>query len=227
MHEVGVIGVHARVLVVLVFRAVARVVLVEDVVVVDQGVGRAREELEEELLDLGVEHALHLRRIVEVRARGLEVRQRDAEPVHAFGAVGREARVVLADAPRVAHHLREIEVAPPVVLLVLAQDLRHVGARRVPPERVGRDNGVGRPLVDRIGQRQRQAAFGGLDAVRADVVQALVVVAEPEAPRVSIGPGGALSIMSMTRWPSPSAIWASASSSAVAVPASPSRSNDM
>ena len=111
------------------------------------------------------------------------MRQRDTEPVHAFGAVGREARVVLADAPRVAHHLREPEVPPPVVLLVLAQDRRHVGARRVPPDSVGRDDGVGRPLVDGIGQRQRHAAFGGLDGVvPADVVRALVGFPEPEAP---------------------------------------------
>ncbi len=111
------------------------------------------------------------------------MRQRDAEPVHAFGAVGREARVVLADAPRVAHHLREPEVPLPVVLLVLAQDRRHVGARRVPPDSVGRDDGVGRPLVDSIGQRQRHAAFGGLDGVvPAYVVRALVVFPEPEAP---------------------------------------------
>jgi hypothetical protein len=60
VHKVGVTGVHTRVLVVLVFRAVARVVLVEDVVVVDQRIGRIREELEEELLDLGVEHAFCL-----------------------------------------------------------------------------------------------------------------------------------------------------------------------
>ena len=40
-------------------------------------------------------------------------------------------------------------------------------------------------------------------------------------------PGGALSIMSVTRWLSPEAISASASSSATAVPASPSRSNAM
>ena len=59
----------------------------------------------QEFLDLGVENALHLCRIVEVCAFGLEVRQRDTEPVHAFGAIGREARVVLADAPGVAHNL--------------------------------------------------------------------------------------------------------------------------
>ena len=183
VHEGGVTGVHTRVLVVLVFRAVARVVLVEDVVVVDQRIGRVREELEQELLDLGVEHALHLRRIVEVRALGLEVRQRDTEPVHAFGALGREARVVLADAPRVAHHLREPEVPLPAVLLVLAQDRRHVGTRRVAPDSVGRNDGLGGPLVDGIGQRQRHAAFGGLDGVvPADVVRTLVGSPETEAP---------------------------------------------
>ena len=88
MHNVGVLGIHAPVLAVLVLFAHARVVLVENVVVIVQCIGRAREEGEEKLLDLGVEHTLHLRRIVEVRARGLDVRQREAEPVHAFGAVG-------------------------------------------------------------------------------------------------------------------------------------------
>ena len=183
VHDVGVVGVHARVLVVLVFRAVARIVLVEDVVVVDQCIGRAREELEKELLDLGIEHALDFRRVVEVRALGLEMRQRDAEPVHAFGTVGREARVILADAPRVAQHLREIEVPPPVVLLVLAQDRHDLGARRVPPERVGRDDRIARPLEHGIGQRQCDAAFRGLDAVQlVNILQALVVVAERRGP---------------------------------------------
>jgi hypothetical protein len=64
VHQVGVIGVHPRVVAVLVFGAVAPVVLVEDVVVLDQRIGRIREELEQELLDLRVEHALHLRRTV-------------------------------------------------------------------------------------------------------------------------------------------------------------------
>jgi len=45
VHKVGIIGVHTRVVAVLVFRAVARVVLVEYVVVVDQRIGRVREEL--------------------------------------------------------------------------------------------------------------------------------------------------------------------------------------
>ena len=111
------------------------------------------------------------------------MRQRDAEPVHAVGAVGREARVVLADAARVAQHLREIEVAPAVVLLVLAQHRRDLGVRRILPEGVGRNDGIGRPLGDGIGQRQRHAAFRRFQAVRlADVPQALVVVAEGEAP---------------------------------------------
>src|SRR5207244_4971759 len=103
--------------------------------------------------------------------------------VHACGAAGREARIVLADAPRVAQHLREIEAPPPAALLVLAQDRRDVGALRVPPDSVGRYDRVARPLVDRIGQRQRHAACRGFDAVRlADVLQTFVVVAEPETP---------------------------------------------
>src|SRR5437764_14294882 len=111
------------------------------------------------------------------------MRQRHTEPVHAFGAVGREAWIVLADAPRIAQHLREIEVPPPVALLVLAQDRRDVGTLRVPPDRVGRDDGVARPLVHGIGQRQRHAPWRGFDAVRlTNVFQTLVVVAEPEAP---------------------------------------------
>jgi hypothetical protein len=44
---------------------------------------------------------------------------------------------------------------------------------------------------------------------------------------VLIGPGGALSIMSNTRWASLPAISVSASWIATAVPASPSWSNDM
>ena len=59
MHQRGVAGVHAGVLVGLVFGAVARVVLVEDVVVVDEGVGRIWEKVQQQLLDLRVEHPLH------------------------------------------------------------------------------------------------------------------------------------------------------------------------
>jgi hypothetical protein len=64
-----------------------------------------------------------------IRALGLQVRQRQAEPVHAFGAVGREARIVLADAPRIAHHLGEKQVSRPVVLLVPAASRARARAR--------------------------------------------------------------------------------------------------
>ena len=91
----------------------------------------------------------------------------------------------------------------------IAADL---GALRVPPDRVGRHHGVAGPLVHRIGQRQRHAARRGFDAVRlADVLHTLVIAANPRPHLVLIGPGGALSSMSMTRWLSPSAISASAS----------------
>ena len=109
--------------------------------------------------------------------------QRETEPVHALGTVGHEAWVVLADAPRIAQHLREKQVPPPVVRLVLAQGRHDVGACRVPPNGVGRHDGIGRPLVNRILQRQRHTACRGFEAVRgANVGHAFVEVAEREAP---------------------------------------------
>jgi hypothetical protein len=84
---------------------------------------------------------------------------------------------------RASRSLGEIEVPPPVALLVLAQDRRDVGSLRVAPDGVGWHHRVARPLVHRIGQRQCHAAFRRFDAVRfPDVLQAVVVVAEPEAP---------------------------------------------
>ena len=182
VHEVGVGGVHTRVLVVLVLRAVALVVLVKHVVVVHQRIGCVREKLQEELLHLRVEHALHLRRVVEVLALGLAVRQCDAKLVHALGAVGREAWVVLLHSSRVAHHLRKIEASPHVVPIVLAQRFCLGLARRILPECVGRDDGVRRLLVDGVAQRKRQAAFRGFDVVRPNMFQALRVATKPEAP---------------------------------------------
>ena len=155
MHDVGVVGAHPRVLVVLILLDVASVVLVECVVVVHQRIRGAREELHEELLHLRVEHALHLRRVIEVLALGLAVRQRDAKLVHALGAVGQETWVVLVQSSRVAHHQRKIEASPLVVFLVLAQRLCLGLERRVPPECVGLDDGVGRLLADGVAQRKR------------------------------------------------------------------------
>jgi hypothetical protein len=74
VHDVGILGVHTRVLGVLVLCSVARVVLVENVVVVDECIGRAGEKFQDELLDFGVEYALDFRRILEVRAFGFEMR---------------------------------------------------------------------------------------------------------------------------------------------------------
>src|SRR5262249_21332009 len=48
--------------------------------------------------------------------------------------------------------------------------------------RVGRDDRVGRLLVDGVAQRQRYAACRGFDVVRPNIVQALGVAAKPEAP---------------------------------------------
>ena len=162
MHEVGVVGVHTGVLVVLVLRAVAIVVLVKHVVVVHERICRVREKLQKELLHLRVEHALHLRRVVEVLALGLAVRQRYAKLVHALGAVGRKTWVVLLHALRVAHHLRKIEIPPSDVVLFLAQRSCLGLARRVPPERVRRDNGVGRLLVDGCSGAEAPGRLQGL-----------------------------------------------------------------
>ena len=63
------------------------------------------------------------------------------------------------------------------------RDRRDIGARRVPPDRVGGYDGVARPLVDRIGQPQCHAARRSFEAVRlANVLDTLVVVAERDAP---------------------------------------------
>ena len=180
--EVGVAAVDARVLVVLILGPVARVVLVEHIVVVDQGVGRAREEVQEELLDLDVEDALNFVRVVEVPAFRLQMRQCDPQLVHALRAVGREPGVVLLHAARVAEHLRKVEATATMIALVAADGVGLVLACRVAPQRVGRDDGIGRVFVDGVAQRQRYAAFRGFDVVLADVGQALVVFAEPEPP---------------------------------------------
>jgi hypothetical protein len=79
--------------------------------------------------------------------------------------------------------MREVEVAPAIVLLVLAQARRGLGVRRVPPDGVGRNDGIARSLGDGIGQRQNHAAGRRLETVRlADVAHALVVVAEGDPP---------------------------------------------
>jgi hypothetical protein len=93
VHQVGIVRVDPRVLLVLVLGAVPGIVLVEDIVVIDQGVGRAGEEIEQQLLDLGIKDALHLRRGIEVGAFGVEMRQRDA----GRGDLGQSPRSVRAD----------------------------------------------------------------------------------------------------------------------------------
>ena len=120
VHDVGIVGVDARVLLGLVLGAVALVVLVENVVVIHERIGRAREKVQQEPFYLRVVYAFHLRRVVEVPALGLAVRQRNAKLVHAFGAAGRETRVVLLHSSCVAQHLRKIEAPAPDVLLFLA-----------------------------------------------------------------------------------------------------------
>src|SRR5262249_40934173 len=147
VHDVGVIRIDAWILLVLIFRAVALVILVKHVVVVYQRVRRAGEKVQKELFDLRIVYALDLGRVVEVLALGFAVRERDAELVHALGAVWRKTGVVLLHASRVAQHLRKIKASPPDVMLFLAQRFCVRFASGIPPKPVGRNDRVGRLLV--------------------------------------------------------------------------------
>ena len=81
-----------------------------------------------------VERVFYLGRIIEVGALRFEMRQRDAEPVHALGTLRRQAGIIVLDPPRIAHDLREEQLAPaPAAFLILGKHRRHVGARRVAP----------------------------------------------------------------------------------------------
>ena len=73
VNEVGVKGVYTWDLVVLVFCAVALVVLIKHVVVVHKRIRRVWEKLQEQFLHFRVEHALHLFCVIEVFALGLTV----------------------------------------------------------------------------------------------------------------------------------------------------------
>ena len=99
MNEIGVVGVYPRVLVVLIFGAIAFIVFVENIVVVDQRVRCARKELEQQFFHLGVEHSLYLMRVIKILALRFAMRERNAKLVHALCAIRRESRVVLLDAP--------------------------------------------------------------------------------------------------------------------------------
>src|SRR5579871_420563 len=102
VNDVGVVGIHARIFVGLILGAVALVVLVKYVVVVHERIRRAGEKLQQKLLHFRVEYALNLGGIIEVLAPGLAVPQRNAKPVHARGAVGRETGVIFLHATRIA-----------------------------------------------------------------------------------------------------------------------------
>jgi hypothetical protein len=90
--------------------------------------------------------------------------------------------VVLLDSPCVAQYLRKVEASSNAVVLVLAQCFCVGLPRWVPPERVGRDDGVGRLLVNGVAKRKRQAAFGHIYVIRSDIFQAFSVTTKPDAP---------------------------------------------
>src|SRR3546814_2487521 len=73
---------------------------------------------------------LDLGRVVEIGAGGVEMGERDAEPVHALRAPGRQARILVADPARIAQDLRKPQVAPEIIVLILLEDRRDIGARR-------------------------------------------------------------------------------------------------
>ena len=68
MDEIGVIGIDARVFVVLVFSPVPSVVLIKHIMVVDQRLGRPGKIIQQQLLHFWVKHALHFPMIVKVLA---------------------------------------------------------------------------------------------------------------------------------------------------------------
>ena len=86
----------------------------------------------------------------------------------------------------------------PVLLFGFAQPVRVVRTCRIVPNSVGRDDGIGRPLVNGIRKRQGQPAFGGVNALFLDISHALVVARKPTPHFVSIGPVGPFSINSIT-----------------------------
>ena len=110
------------------------------------------------------------------------MRERDAQPIHALRAVGREARMGFLDPARVPENLREVEAATHAVAFVLSQRTRVDLARGVPPECVRRDDRIGGQLGDRVAQRDRESALGRLDLLFPDVLETFRIASEPEAP---------------------------------------------
>jgi hypothetical protein len=72
----------------------------------------------------------------------------------------------------------------------------------VPPERVERDHGIGRLLVDGVAQRKHYAAFGGLDVVDPNIFQALCLD-DTDAPICFDRPKVTFSSISIIACPSP------------------------
>ena len=68
VHDVGIEGVDPRVHIGLVFNDIPHIVLVEHIMVVDQRIGRAGEELEQQRLYFRVVHASNLFGVINVRA---------------------------------------------------------------------------------------------------------------------------------------------------------------
>src|SRR4029077_9960981 len=76
----------------------------------------------------------------------------------------------------------KIKRSSPYLLLYLAQCLCLGRTRWVAPERVGRDDRIGRPLMNGVVQLNRYATFGGFDVFFSNIFQALCVSAKAETP---------------------------------------------
>ena len=182
VHEIDISGVDSGVLRFLIFPDRAVVVPVEDVVIVDEGIGGTGKEIQEKLLDFRIEDTLHFRCVVEVGAGGVEVGQGDPQPVHALGRGHRQTRSGFLDLAGIAYYLGKIEGTPPDVLFRLAQQACLPAPRRILPERVRRHDGIGRMLVDGVTQRQHHPALGCFHAAGANVLHAVVPGAEAGSP---------------------------------------------
>ena len=66
MNQVGIVGVYPRVFIFLVFSAVAFVIFVKDVMIVDQCIGRSRKKLQQQFLHFRIKHTLHFSCVIKV-----------------------------------------------------------------------------------------------------------------------------------------------------------------
>ena len=131
MDQVRVAAIYARVLAVLIFSAIALVVFIEHIVVVDQSIGCAGEKVEQQLFHLCIEHTFHFFMVVEILALRLAMRERHSQFVHTLGGVRRQTWIIIFDPPGVFQYLGKEQIAKTLIALFITQSLRKVLLRRV------------------------------------------------------------------------------------------------